>query len=347
MVAAGVYLLARTHTLMAAAPGVATACAIIGVATAVGGGVISLFQANFKRGLAYSTVSQLGYMFAAVGFGAPFAAMFHLVTHASFKALLFLTAGVVIHALHGREQLSEMGGLRKALPGAYAAFLVGSLALIGTPLFSGSFSKDMILDAGQSPTSLYPLLFLGLFFGVFLTGLYTGRLFFGVFHGPRRFHGEIHPPGGEMLWPLAPLAIGAVVLGYLEWPAPALSNLLASTVGDAEAFVPNVNTIIAGLLGLAGFGLAPWFFKPQVATRTAMAPAHAGEHGEAEAGHIEPLEPNVGWSDALADGSYRIAGWFAGVQSGHLSRYIFVSVLGVAVILLVTLGVMQSSMGPR
>src|SRR4029079_971284 len=99
----------------------------------------------------------------AVGFGAPFAAMFHLVTHASFKALLFLTAGVVIHSLGGREKLSEMGGLRKDLPGACAAFLIGSLALIGVPLFSGSFSKDMILEAGEKFPVMYPLLWFGLF----------------------------------------------------------------------------------------------------------------------------------------------------------------------------------------
>jgi NADH-quinone oxidoreductase subunit L len=344
MVAAGVYLLARTHGLMDAAPSVARACAIIGIATALGGGVLSLYQSNFKRGLAYSTVSQLGYMFAGIGFGAPLAAMFHLVTHASFKALLFLTAGVVIHSLGGREKLADMGGLRKELPGAYAAFLVGSLALIGLPLFSGSFSKDMILEAAQSHDFLPPVLFLGLFIGVFLTGLYTGRLFFGVFHGPRRFLGHIHPPSDLMLWPLVPLAIGAVFLGYLNWPAPALANLLHETVGEAEPFVPSINTIIAGALGLFGFGFAAW--RTQPAPQPAVA-AHA-EHADGRDEHyVEPLEPNVGWSDSLADATYGIANWIAGVQSGHLGRYIFVSVLGLAAILLVTLGVTQSVGGLR
>jgi len=344
MVAAGVYLLTRTHGLLAAAPGVAMATAIIGVLTALGGGILSLQQSNFKRGLAYSTVSQLGYMFAGVGFGAPFAAMFHLVTHASFKALLFLTAGVVIHALHGREKLSDMGGLRKDLPGAYAAFLVGSLALIGLPLFSGSFSKDAILEAAQVHDVLFPLLFGGLFVGVFFTGWYTGRLFFGVFHGPRKYLGPLHEPSGVMLWPLVPLAVGAVVLGYLEWPVPILSTVLGETVGHAEAVRPNVNTLIAGALGLAGFAFSAWRTGPQPAALPTPAEAHGVEH---ETEHYdEPLEPGAAWATWLADLSYGIANPIARFQSGHLSRYILVSVLGIAAILLLTLTA-QPMTGPR
>jgi NADH-quinone oxidoreductase subunit L len=350
MVAAGVYLMARTHGLLAAAPAVGQATAVIGILTALGGGILSLQQTNLKRGLAYSTVSQLGYMFAGIGFGAPFAAMFHLVTHASFKALLFLTAGVVIHALHGREKLSDMGGLRKELPGAYAAFLIGSLALIGLPLTSGSFSKDLILEAAQGHDFMPPLLWLGLFAGVFLTGMYTGRLFFGVFHGPRNFLGALHKPSGELLWPLVPLAIGALVLGYLEWPVPVLSRLLGETVGEAEAVhFPSVMGLAAGALGLAGFGLMAWRTTP--AALPVAAAAHGHEHGEAEHAE-EPLEPNVGWSDWAAERSYSLAHALAGIQTGHLSRYILVSVLGVAAILLLTLagssvGVSQTFMGPR
>jgi NADH-quinone oxidoreductase subunit L len=334
MVAAGVYLLARTHGLLEAAPSIARATAVIGVLTAVIGGILSLMQGNFKRGLAYSTVSQLGYMFAAAGFGAPFAAMFHLVTHASFKALLFLTAGVVIHALHGREKLADMGGLRKDLPGAYAAFLVGSLALIGVPFFSGAFSKDLILEAAQGHDFMFPLLFGGLFAGVFLTGMYTGRLFFGVFHGEKRYHGPIHYPGGTMLWPLVPLAIGAVVLGYLEWPAPLLSRVLGNTVSDPETVhFPSILGFAAGGLGLVGFILSGWRTAPAPIPATAVA-AHDDGHGEH---YMEPLEPGAAWADWAAERSYGIAGMIAGVQSGHLSRYVLISVLGIAVILLLTL----------
>jgi NADH:ubiquinone oxidoreductase subunit 5 (subunit L)/multisubunit Na+/H+ antiporter MnhA subunit len=206
----------------------------------------------------------------------------------------------------------------------------------------------MILEAGEKVPVMYPLLWLGLFIGTLLTGAYTGRLFFGVFHGPKRFEGHIHPESGLMLWPLVPLAIGAVVLGYIEWPGQGLSHLLAETVGESEPFVPSINTLIAGALGIAGFVLSPWFFKPQVAVRPA-AVAHADGHEiEHETEHyVEPLEPNVGWSDALADACYGIANVVARVQSGQLGRYIFVSVLGLAAILLVTLGFTQSMLGAR
>jgi NADH-quinone oxidoreductase subunit L len=359
MVAAGVYLLARTHALLDAAPSVAHVTALLGVITVLGGGILSLQQSNFKRGLAYSTVSQLGYMFAAVGLGSPFAAMFHLVTHASFKALLFLTSGVVIHALHGHEELAVMGGLRKALPGAYAAFLIGALALIGVPLFSGSFSKDAILEVAQTHDFLPPVNFFGLFLGVFLTGLYTGRLFFGVFHGARRYHGELRRgrPAMEtaMYWSLVPLAIGAVFLGYLEWPVPLLSTFLHDTLGEAESVQPSALGLIAGLFGLVGFGLAGWWWRPQPST----VPAQVGgvqvglEHARGEEGAAAE-EPPIGWVEALAGLSYGIARLFASVQGGHLGRYMLVTVLGIAVILLLTLagssvGVSQTFVvpGPR
>jgi len=320
MVAAGVYLLVRTHATLELAPSVMTATAIIGVATAVGGGITSLFQGNFKRGLAYSTVSQLGYMFAAIGLGAPFAAMFHLITHAAFKALLFLTSGVVIHAVHGREDLASMGGLRKVLPGAHWAFLVGSLALIGVPGFSGAFSKDMILEAAEARGPFAPLLFFALLLSVGLTGMYIGRLFFMVFYGPRADTHEIHAPSGTMLWSLVPLGLGAVFLGYWEWPSHGLSNVLGATVGHAEPvhFSSLVGIIAAGL-GLAGFALSYWNARGRQVTQ----PGQAAESG--------------GWVGAVGDLGLGISRGLAGIQSGQLHRYLLISILGLALILLASL----------
>ena len=150
-----------------------------------------------------------------------------------------------------------------------------------------------------------------------------------------------------MMWPLVPLAIGAVVLGYLEWPAPVLSQVLGETVGHAEAVHPSVMGLVAGALGLAGFFLMAWRTGPQPAVQPAPAEAHGAVH---EAEHYdEPLERGAAWADWLADLSYGIANPIARFQSGHLSRYILVSVLGIAAILLLTLtvGVSQPMTGPR
>ena len=210
--------------------------------------------------------------------------MFHLVTHASFKALLFLTAGVVIHALHGREELAVMGGLRKALPGAYAAFLVGSLALIGVPLSSGAFSKDAILDAAQAHDPLG---------GDHLDRPVHRRSADWPVHGPPVLHrlpraaplpGELHRGAPQMesamLWSLVPLAIGAIFLGYLDWPVPILANMLGGVVGEAEAVQPSLMGLVAGALGLAGFGLAYWQVRSQCGR-----PARAGSRHGCRAWH--------------------------------------------------------------
>jgi NADH-quinone oxidoreductase subunit L len=348
MVAAGVYLLVRTHTLFPLGSSATVALALLGVITALFGGVMSLQQPNFKRGLAYSTVSQLGYMFAAIGAGAPFAALFHLITHASFKALLFLSAGIVIHAKHGEEELSKLGGLRRLLPGAHATFLIGSLALIGVPGFSGAFSKDAILEAMETQGPIPPLLFFGLFAGVFLTGLYIGRLFFGVFYGPPSRAEDsglgtedsvtrsdsvlspqrsgLHEPG-VMLWPLVPLAVGAVLLGYLEWPVPLLSTVLGDTVGHAEpVHLISPLGISAGLLGLAGFAISAWRSRERAPER----PARPDEGG---------------WVASVADLGFGIAGRLAAVHSGQLGRYAMLSVVAIALVLL--LGLASSIIGAR
>jgi NADH-quinone oxidoreductase subunit L len=325
MVAAGVYLLARTHALLALAPQVSEAVAIVGVATALLASVASLMQSNFKKGIAYSTVAQLGYMFAGVGVGAPFGGLFHLFTHASFKALLFLAAGVVIHGAGGRESLAELRGLGRFFPFSRIGFLIGALALIGTPLITaGSFSKDAIIDAAIARQPIVGWLLLG---GVILTGLYIGRLFALVYlAAPGDAHAVHHEPGSERLmnWALVPLMVGAIVLGYSGgW----LQTQLASALGDTEALPAPITPIglLAFAVGAIGFGLAWWYFVARLpATRARPA--------------LEVEQPSYradGWVRAIADAGYAAAGVVSRLQSGALARYALGSFLGVAIILVV------------
>jgi NADH-quinone oxidoreductase subunit L len=314
MVAAGVYLLARTHALLLLAPQVLLVTAWVGVLTALFSAVASLQQSNLKRGIAYSTLSQLGYMFAGVGFGAPFAAFFHLVTHAAFKALLFLTAGVVIHShANGSEEIADLRGAQHALPRAALAFLIGSLALIGLPVVTaGAFSKDAILEAGLGSQPLLASLLIG---GVFLTGLYSGRLYFSVFSGGPNHQIE-GQPSPLLLWPLLPLALGAILLGYVEWPLPALSHLLEPAVGEGEP-VHLISTIglLAAALGLLGFGAAfLWCRRAGAAARLSIG--------------------GLPWVAATARASEALAAEVAAVNSGRLGAYVFTSVLGLAIVLL-------------
>jgi NADH-quinone oxidoreductase subunit L len=322
MVAAGVYLLVRTHALLAMADQVSLAVAIVGVTTALGASVASLFQSNFKKGIAYSTVAQLGYMFAGVGVGAPFAGLFHLFTHASFKALLFLAAGVVIHGTGGRESLGALRGLGRFFAFSRWGFLIGSLALIGTPFITaGSFSKDAIIEAALA--SKQPLIGWLLLGGVILTGLYIGRLFSIVYVAPPVDpHAVHHDPPAERLmnWSLVPLAAGAISFGYLgNW----LQARLAAPLGETEALPSPVDPrgLLAFALGAIGFGLAWWYFtqRPQAAEVVEAAPAYRA----------------AGWVRAIADAGYALADGLSRVQSGALPRYVLGSFLGLAIIMLI------------
>ena len=199
MVTAGVYMIGRNAVLFEHAPITLAVVAAIGTATALMAGTIGLVQNDIKRVLAYSTVSQLGYMFLAMGVGAYAAGIFHLYTHAFFKALLFLGSGAVIHALHGEQDMRNMGGLKKYLPVTYWTFLIGTLAIAGFPLLSGFFSKDEIL--WKTYTTDWPTFHL-LLYGValitaFLTATYMFRLFFMTFHGERRHHAASDHPEEE------------------------------------------------------------------------------------------------------------------------------------------------------
>jgi NADH-quinone oxidoreductase subunit L len=200
MVTAGVYMIGRNAVLFTHAPDTLAIVAAVGVATALMAGTIGLVQNDIKRVLAYSTVSQLGYMFLAMGVGAYAAGIFHLYTHAFFKALLFLGSGAVIHALAGEQDLRNMGGLKKYLPITYWTFLIGALAIAGVPLLSGFFSKDEILF--KTYTSNHPAHVLLWVIGAItslLTAIYMFRLVFMAFHGERRMaaHGTEHPEEEE------------------------------------------------------------------------------------------------------------------------------------------------------
>jgi NADH-quinone oxidoreductase subunit L len=323
MVAAGVYLLVRTHALLALAPEVSLWVAIIGVATAVGASVASMLQANLKKGIAYSTVAQLGYMFAAAGVGVPFAGLFHLFTHASFKALLFLAAGVVIHGANGREGLADLRGLGRFFPFSRWGFLIGSLALIGTPLITaGAFSKDAIIDGALG--SAQPWVGWVLIAAVILTGAYIGRLFGIVYMAPARdLHAVHHDPGPErqMNWALVPLMIGAIVLGWLGW-------WLESTLGPAVPSVglPPILTPTGGLafiLGAIGFLGAAWYVQRPTA---ALAPTETSYRADV-------------WVRVIANGGYAVSAAFSRLQSGLLARYAFGSIVAVAIILLVRVSI--------
>ncbi|MGC1106643.1 MAG: NADH-quinone oxidoreductase subunit L [Candidatus Acidiferrales bacterium] len=221
MVTAGVYMVARMNPLFSRAPAAMLAVAIIGAVTALYAATIGLVQSDIKKVLAYSTISQLGYMFLACGVGAYTAGIFHLMTHAFFKALLFLCAGSVIHAIGGEQDMFKMGGLRKKIPWTYGTMLVATLAISGAPLFAGFFSKDEILfDAYAGPGANVVLYGLGMA-GALLTACYMFRLIFLTFHGKPRFdehHVHVHESPKVMLVPLVILAILSVIGGWFALP---------------------------------------------------------------------------------------------------------------------------------
>jgi NADH-quinone oxidoreductase subunit L len=218
MVTAGVYMIGRNAVLFSRAPDTLAVIAIIGAATALMAGSIAIVQKDIKRVLAYSTVSQLGYMFLAMGVGAYAAGIFHLFTHAFFKALLFLGSGAVIHALGGEQDLRRMGGLRHALPITYWTFLIAAAAIAGVPFLAGFFSKDAILY--HTFASGHAILWAVGLFTALLTAVYMFRLVFLAFHGePRGEHHEhLHDAPPAMAVALVALAIGSVVAGYLGLP---------------------------------------------------------------------------------------------------------------------------------
>ncbi len=230
MVTAGVYLVARLSPLYEYSPAVLNVILVLGASTALFMGLIAIVQNDIKRVIAYSTLSQLGYMMVALGASAYAAGIFHLVTHAFFKALLFLAAGSVILALHHEQDMRKMGGLVKFMPITYATFLIGALALAAVPPFSGYYSKDAIIEAVQlSHLSAAPYAYTCVLIGAFVTAFYIFRAFFLVFHTQARFSTEqkkhLQEPRGVVKLSLIALAIPSLLVGYL------LSSLFLSPHG--------------------------------------------------------------------------------------------------------------------
>ncbi|MDP9285368.1 MAG: NADH-quinone oxidoreductase subunit L, partial [Actinomycetota bacterium] len=266
MVTAGVYLIVRTHPLFENAYLIQDFAAGLGAATLLMAGLIALVQTDIKRVIAYSTMSQIGYMFVGAGLGAYPNAMFHLMTHAFFKALLFLAAGIAIHAVVGEQDIRNLAGIGKLMPQTKLAFLVGSLALVGIFPFAGFFSKDSILAAALDRGWYGMLIYAIGIVGAFLTGLYAFRLFFIVFTGePSAFAREhFHAHGGRegppsMRWTVAALALLSAVGGLLQfapiwhplstWLEPVARPIAEPT--NAQEWVSSGVAIAAGLLGIA------------------------------------------------------------------------------------------------
>ncbi|MEZ5539696.1 MAG: NADH-quinone oxidoreductase subunit L [Pseudomonadales bacterium] len=258
MVTAGVYLIARTHTLFEVSPEVLQLVGLTGAVTLLLAGFCALAQTDIKRILAYSTMSQIGYMFLALGVGAWHAAIFHLMTHAFFKALLFLSAGAVIVACHHEQDIFKMGGLRKKLPLVYACFLVGGSALAALPFVTaGFFSKDEILwlaFANGHTTFFY----IGLF-GALLTSLYTFRLIFIVFHGEEKTLAHAGKGFAHSL-PLCVLLLLSTALGAMLHPP--LTSVLPETLVPDESKKHAIE-ILSVLVGLSGIAIAAWLFLPK------------------------------------------------------------------------------------
>jgi NADH-quinone oxidoreductase subunit L len=268
MVVAGVYLLVRAHPIFEFAPEVQDLAAGLGAITLLLAGLIALVQTDIKRVIAYSTMSQIGYMFVAAGIAAYGNAMFHLMTHAFFKALLFLAAGIVIHALAGEQDMRKMGGLRARLPRTYWAMLIGCLALAGIFPFSGFWSKDSIIASALAADAYGIVLGIAALAGVFLTALYTFRMLFVVFGGePSPYAREhLHAPTRDephlwMAWTVGALAVGAVVAGWIQmagiWhPLSDWLHPAAEPKVEPSVTLDWITSLISVSLALAGIALA-------------------------------------------------------------------------------------------
>jgi len=370
MVAAGVYMLCRVFFIFT--PDALTVIAWIGGFTALLAALIAVQQNDIKRILAYSTLSQLGYMVMAVGLGGPTQAMFHLTTHAFFKALLFLGAGSVIIALHHEQDIWKMGALRKKMPVTFWTFLVGTLALCGVPPFSGFYSKDAILAQAWHAHN-YPLFAVAVFVAV-LTTFYMFRLFFVALVGEPKTHEaeHAHESPGVMIWPLRILAVLAIfggVIGISEiFNGQFVSGEHAETGEHALTFLQRLTEPFTHAPVAAGIGIAATIIGFLVA-RALYANAKSDPLPE-KLGALSRAMQNRFYFDELYEATVirahdcvaSVADWIDRwivedcciglvrggtdltgralrlVQTGNLQTYAFLFVLGVAVVLWFVLG---------
>ncbi len=267
MVNAGVYLLARFYPAFERVPGWREAVVVVGVVTALMAALMALVSNDLKRVLAYSTVSQLGYMVYAIGTGGVFASQFHLMSHSVFKALLFLAAGAVIHSI-GTRDIRQMGGLGAQMPLVRTVFAIGALSLAGIPILNGFWSKELILESGSAHGPLWAWVMMVICAG--LTALYTFRCFWLVFAGEPRSHLHGHDAGTAMKVALIPLAVGAFLTELLAGPfayilehtVPLMEIEVGTTLSILEEVVTTPLTLVA--LAVVALGLAVWWWREKL-----------------------------------------------------------------------------------
>ena len=367
MVTAGIYMIARSHVLYDLAPVTQNVVAIIGLATALLAATIALKQYDIKKVLAYSTVSQLGYMFLGLGVGAYDGAVFHVMTHAFFKALLFLGAGSVIHAMGGEQDMRKMGALRKWMPITHLTFLIGCIAIAGIPPFSGFFSKDEILAAAYGKSPVYYVV--GVFTAL-LTAFYMFRLyamtFRGQFRGTHEQEHHLHESPWAITVPLVVLAILAAAAGFLGIPpvfapnAHLLGKYLAPVLGEGahgpelERGLEGILMVVSVVLAIIGAVVAGMRFskKPDLAEPTGFGKILANKWYVDEfynALIVRPLDllaqflvffdKNI--IDGIVNGVGRLVKYSSRqlrlLQSGQVGGYVLLMVVGILVLFLVEL----------
>ncbi|RPH92788.1 NADH-quinone oxidoreductase subunit L, partial [candidate division KSB1 bacterium] len=372
MVTAGVYMVVRSNFLFTLSPAAMTTVAIVGAGTALFAATIGLVQNDIKKVLAYSTVSQLGYMFLACGMGAFVAAIFHLMTHAFFKGLLFLGSGSVIHGMSGEQDIRQMGGLKEKMPATYWTFLAGTLAIAGVPGLAGFFSKDEILWKTFSGGH-YILWIVGIT-AAFCTAFYMFRLVYLTFHG--KFRGSkaaehhVHESPRTMTLPLIVLAVLSVIGGYIGLPKALGGNnpfehwlepVIAHAAGAAEGLehAASMSTeytmmIVSVLIALAGIYLAySWYMKKSSLVKSlGESSAHnvlLNKYWVDEIYSIGIVQPfvrgsemlaryvDVGTIDGFMNGIATFFAWIGGgvrrIQTGVVQNYALFMGIGVLAIL--------------